>query len=873
MAENSAKSTSIESLPAPKRGLWGFLWLPTAVILALAAGGLTGTLASYYLNNSRASVEVSALATYRPPQVTKIYANDGETVLAEFAIEKRIPVKSQDIPQRVKEALIAVEDMRFYDHVGIDPIRLGGAMLKNITTGSKEGASTLTQQLTKNLFLYRDQTYSRKINEIMMALEIERFYTKDQILEMYMNYVFLGANSYGFEAGSRTYFNKTLKDLNLEEAALLAAIPKAPSDYSPITHYDSALKRRNLVLDQMVKYGTVTESEAEQAKAKPIQLADTAYYQAMPKSSPSDYPIEEVRKYLEEKYTTNVAQGGLTVYTTIDPKAQEYASNSVRQHLRSYDRSKPWRSEYQNILVDENNQPLTDEKKIKQTLNAFKHPDWYGDEYKKDEYIKGLVVGIDNNSDTAEIRFGKYKAILSSKDMGRSPKKSPKEELKVGNICEFLVSNVDEEKKTLNVTLQQIPEVQAAIVCINAKNGEIAAMIGGYDFATSKFNNATQGLRQTGSSFKPFVYTAAVEWGMTPDMVVSGAPIRRGGWMPHNYDGSLSHPNVPMKTALAKSYNLAAVHLLDQVGIQTGSQMVRRFGITNPMAPVLPSALGATEVPLIEMVSAYSAFPNKGVRVEPHLVRKVLDRDGKVLEEWEKTTYTVTSEYAASTMVKMMRGVVQGGGTATSASAGGHPLAGKTGTVNDHTDVWFIGYTPTYVTGIWMGNPQRKESLGESMTGGHGAVPYFNSFMIPFMKDKPHDSFSEPPPMPPEIKRQNELRKREEVEKLEKADAEGRRLGVSFNTGSRRSSGGSTSYKSSNGSSSSSSKSSGLTKIQTDSTTEVPTNNTRNGGDDSGGSGITEPKKQTEPTNKKPDAPPPSETPKKKGKKGDDDRP
>jgi membrane peptidoglycan carboxypeptidase len=343
--------------------------------------------------------------------------------------------------------------------------------------------------------------------------------------------------------------------------------------------------------------------------------------------------------------------------------------------------------------------------------------------------------------------------------------------------------------------------------------------------------------------------------------------------MPHNYDGSLSHPNVPMKTALAKSYNLAAVHLLDQVGIQTGSQMVRRFGITNPMAPVLPSALGATEVPLIEMVSAYSAFPNKGVRVEPHLVRKVLDRDGKVLEEWEKTTYTVTSEYAASTMVKMMRGVVQGGGTATSASAGGHPLAGKTGTVNDHTDVWFIGYTPTYVTGIWMGNPQRKESLGESMTGGHGAVPYFNSFMIPFMKDKPHDSFSEPPPMPPEIKRQNELRKREEVEKLEKADAEGRRLGVSFNTGSRRSSGGSTSYKSSNGSSSSSSKSSGLTNIQTDSTTEVPTNNTRNGGDDSGGSGITEPKKQTEPTNKKPDAPPPSETPKKKGKKGDDDRP
>lgn len=874
MAENLAKSRSIESLPEPKRSFWGFLWLPTALILAVAAGALTGTLVGYYLNNSRASTEVSALATYRPPQVTKIYANDGETVLAEFAIEKRIPVKSQDIPPKVKEALVAIEDMRFYDHIGIDPIRLGGAMLKNITTGSKEGASTLTQQLAKNLFLYRDQTYTRKINEVIMSLEIERFYTKDQILEMYMNYVFLGANSYGFEAGARTYFNKTLKDLSLEEAALLAAIPKAPSEYSPISHSDSAIKRRNLVLDQMVKYGSISQTEADQAKAKPIQLADTAYYQAMPKSSPSDYPIEEVRKYLEDKYTTNVAQGGLTVYTTIDPKAQEYASNSVRQRLRTYDRSRGWRSEYTNILVNDNNEPLTDEKIIKQKLNSYKHPDWYGDEYNKEDYIKGLVVAIDNNADTAEIRFGKYKATVTSKDMGRSPKKSPKEELKVGNICEFIVTNVDDENKTLKVTLEQIPEVQAAIVCINAKNGEIVAMIGGYDFATSKFNNATQGLRQTGSVFKPFIYTAAVEWGMTPDMVVSGAPLRRGGWMPHNYDGSLSHANVPMKTALAKSYNLAAVHLLDQVGIQTGSQMVRRFGITNPMAPVLPSALGATEVSLMEMVSAYSAFPNKGVRVEPHLVRKVLDRDGKVLEEWEKTTYTVTSEYAASTMVQMMRAVVQGGGTATGASAGGHPLAGKTGTVNDHTDVWFIGYTPTYVTGVWMGNPKGKESLGAGMTGGHGAVPYFNSFMIPFMKDKPHESFSTPPPMPPEIKRQNELRKREEVEKLEKADAEGRRLGVSFNTGTRRSNRENTSSKTGGSSSSSNSSNSGITKIETNSTGDVPTSSTRNSGDESSGSGIKPSEnKKTEPANKKPDAPPPSEPPKKKGKKGDDEKP
>src|SRR5918912_4120001 len=310
---------------------------------------------------------------------------------------------------------------------------------------------------------------------------------------------------------------------------------------------------------------------------------------------------------------------------------------------------------------------------------------------------------------------------------------------------------------------------------INAKSGEIMAMIGGYDYLSNKFNNATQAYRQTGSAFKPFIYTAAVEWGMTPDSIVSGAPIKIGDWQPHNYDGSTSTGNVPLKNALMKSLNIPAVHLLQTVGIQTGAQMVRSFGITVPMAPYLPSALGATEVPLNQMVSAYSAFPNKGVRVEPHMIRKVLDRDGNVLEEWEKTTYKVTSEYVALTMVSMMRGVVEAG-TATGAKVLGVPLAGKTGTVNDHTDVWFLGYTPTYVCGVWMGNPLRKENLGGNMTGGHGALPYFNAFMNVFMKGKPVEKFQDPPPMPPDIKREAELRKREELEKLEEADVAGKKI-------------------------------------------------------------------------------------------------
>ncbi len=773
--ERKIVEQEIKSVESKQRGFWKYLWLPTALLLALAAGGLTGILASYYLNNSRYSVEVSALATYRPPQVTTIYADDGETVLAEFAIEKRIPIKESDIPKNVEDALIAVEDYRFYDHIGIDPYRILGAVLKNITTGRKEGASTITQQLAKNLFLYKDQTYTRKINEWMVALQIERFYTKRQILEMYMNYVFLGAGSYGFEAGARTYFGKSLKDLSLDEAALLAAIPKSP-EYSPTRSMEKALERRNIVLDQMGKYYPEKYSAAQiaEAKSKPIKLADTAYYQSQPKSTAWDYPVEEIRKYLEEKYTTRVAQGGLQVYTTINIDAQKLATKAVREGLRSYDKSQKWRSDYQNILIDDAGQPLTDAKEIQRKLETFKHPDWFGDEYEKGEYIKGLITKVDAAKDEATVRFGKYTAIVTAKEMGRSGKR-PKDELKPGFLCEFSVKDANNDKQTLQVELTQVPEVQAGIVSINSHTGEIVAMVGGYDYATNKFNNATQGLRQTGSSYKPYIYTAAVENGMTPDSTVSGAPIKRGGWQPHNYDGSLSHPNVPMKIALAKSYNLAAVHLLEQVGIQTGAQMVRRFGITNPMAPSLPSALGASEASLIEMVSAYSAFPNKGIRIQPHLIRKVLSRDGSLLEEWDKKSFKVTSEYVALTMVEMMRGVTAAGGTASGANAGGQQLAGKTGTVNDHTDVWFIGYTPTYVTGIWMGNPEKKVNLGNSMTGGHGALPYFNAFMIPFMKDKPRDTFPEPPPMPPEIKRANEAMKRDEQEMLEKAAQEGQK--------------------------------------------------------------------------------------------------
>jgi penicillin-binding protein 1A len=741
--------------PEQRSTLLRRFWLPAVLLLSLAAGGLTGIVAAYKLNYSRAANEVAALATYRPSVVTRVYADDGETVIGEFALEKRIPLKYHEIPPLMKNAILAVEDARFYDHVGIDPIRIVGAVWKNITSDKVEGGSTLTQQLAKNLFLSKEQTIKRKVNEWALALQIERYYTKNQIMELYANHIFLGANAYGVEAGAETYFGKEAKDLTIGEAALLAGVPKAPSEYSPTSNPAKAKERRDLVLDLMARHGFATQAEVDAAKAQPIQLADTAYYQSQPKSSAFDYPVEHVRQQLEDKYTTRVAQGGLSVYTTINVEAQKKAYEVVRAGLRRYDRGRGWRSSYKIIPTSAGNgQPTTQE------MNNYKDPDWYGNDYTEGRYLSGLVTKVDRAKNEAVVRFGNYTATVGPAEMGWSGRQ-PKDELKPGYLSEFHIKEVDKKTRRLKVELSQVPAVAGAMMTLNAKTGEIVTMIGGYDFySTSKFNNATQAYRQTGSCFKPFVYTAAVEWGMTPDTTVSGAPIKIGPWQPHNYDGSLGNGDLPMKVALAKSMNVPAVHLLQTVGIQTGAQMVRRFGIKVPMAPYLPSALGATEVPLDQMVSAYSAFPNKGIRVEPHLIRRVLDRDGAVLEEWEKTTHKVMNEYVALTMASMMRGVVENG-TATAARSLGVPVAGKTGTVNDHTDVWFIGFTPTYVTGVWMGYPGLKKNLGTGMTGGVGALPFFIDFMKDFLKDKPKENFDKPPSMPEDMKELFRQRQRE----------------------------------------------------------------------------------------------------------------
>ncbi|HXI25949.1 MAG TPA: transglycosylase domain-containing protein, partial [Pyrinomonadaceae bacterium] len=571
----------VNAPPGERKHILRRFWFPAVILLALAAGGLTGIIAAYQLNYSQAASEVAALATYRPSIVTRIYADDGKTIIGEFALEKRIPLKYEEIPANMKHAILAVEDARFYDHVGIDPIRILGATWKNLTTEKAEGGSTLTQQLAKNLFITREEnrgknieTIKRKMNEWVLALQIERYYTKNQILELYANHIFLGANAYGIEAGAETYFGKQAKDLTLDEAALLAGIPKAPGEYSPTSNMQRAKERRDLVLQLMANSGFASQSEVDAAKAKPIQLADSAYYQPPQATEPAfDYPVEYIRQDLEDKYTTRVAQTGLSVYSTINVAAQRRAYEVVRAGLRWYDKSHSgWRSTYDAMPTSSNEGAPTQAE-----LASYKYPDWYRGEYAPGRYLTGLVMKVDQARDEATVRFGNYTATVTGADMGWG-KRAPRTEFKPGYLPEFIIKEVDKKAHRLKVELNQVPAIEGSMMTINARTGEMITMVGGYDFQRNKFNNAVQAYRQTGSAFKPFIYTAAIEWGMTPDTIVSGAAININGWQPHNYNGSTSNGDLPLKTALAQSMNIPAVHLLQTVGIQTGAQMVRRFG-------------------------------------------------------------------------------------------------------------------------------------------------------------------------------------------------------------------------------------------------------------------------------------------------------
>lgn len=734
--------------------------LGALAVLAMVAGGLTGLVIAYQLNFTSYAAEVDALADYRPAEITKVFADDGKTIIGELALERRIPLTYEQIPERMREAIMAIEDTRFFDHFGLDPYRLAGAVVQSFMRGQRaRGTSTLTQQLARELFLSKERSYIRKIKEAIYALQIERVYTKEQILSLYCNQIFLGGGAYGFEAASNYYFSKPLKDLSLEQYALLASLPKAPQQYSPILRPKAAKERRNLVLQAMAEAGYVTQTEADAAKARPLGTNPNEVRNKNDKS-PYAYFIEEVRQELQRVLERNsqdamdVYKAGLSVYTTLDAEAQQLAVDAVRKGARNYQKRHGWRKiQFENILDRDDGT----------TLESYQHYTWSAVAPKVEEILSGVVKDV--NERAALVSFGSFSAIVTAAETA-SVGKGPGKLFKRGDLAQFRVEAVDETKKALKVKLEPEPEVQTALVTIESKTGEIKAMVGGYDFSTTKFNHATQANRQTGSAFKPFIYAAALEWGLRPDDVVDDSPFKRGTWQPHNYDDQFQGA-MPIRKAFALSRNIPAVRVLDEIGINNGVNMVKRMGLPNAMAPFLPSALGATEEPLLPMVSAYSVFPNSGVRVEPVWIRKVVDRDGNVIEEAKPKSYKVLSEYVSAQMVDMMRAVVLEG-TARGANASGQDVGGKTGTVNDFTDAWFIGFTPKYTTGVWIGYSDSKQPLGKGESGASAALPFWNDFMKPFMKDKPRDKFPKTPPVPDDLRQLQLTRAREHANERSK---------------------------------------------------------------------------------------------------------
>lgn len=700
------------------------------VLLTMAAGLLAGVVLAKQVALSDEGQQVAALQDYQPSEVTQVIASDGKAVLGEFSLERRIPLTWQQIPDRVKLAILAIEDSRFYSHVGVDPIGIGRALVRDFFAGQKvEGASTITQQLARILFLTPEKTWTRKIRETLIALEIERYYTKEQILTLYCNQIFLGGGAYGVEAAAQYYFGKPVNELSLEQMATVAGLPKAPNNYSPMLHPHAAMARRNLVLDNMISEGYITRAEGEAAKTKPLNLDRSP--KITNNDKPAAYFLEEVRRELEAQFGTQMTHGeGLKVYTTLNAEMQTLALKSVRKGLHAYNRRhRVWRGNLYNVIASDG---------VK-NLQSYKNPDW-ADPIEKGDFVTGIIMSF--NGREASGKIADYHFTVTSKETSWTGK-TPDQLFKPGDLAVFEIKDIDEKDKHLSVALDQIPAVQGALVALDVKTGEVRAMIGGYDFNTNKFNNATQANRQTGSSFKPFIYTTAMEQGLTPDDIILDAPFERGDWKPHNYDGRFAGA-IPLRLAIAQSRNVPAVRLLDEVGINKAVQMVKRFGLPNPMAPFLPSALGATEEPLIDMVSAYSVFPNQGKRQIPHYIRSVKNRDGNTIYEWKPQVVNVVSSYVALQMVTMMRGVVDFG-TAASLRAypelAKRPFGGKTGTTNSFTDAWFIGYSPSMVCGVWIGYAGEKRTLGTGETGARAALPMWIDFMRPIVKNEPIEDF------------------------------------------------------------------------------------------------------------------------------------
>jgi penicillin-binding protein 1A len=698
------------------RFLFGLL-----VLLSAAVGAAAGLLLVY----STDLPQVEELERYRPSSVTELYDGQGR-VIGTFALQRRVIAAYDDYPEVLRNALVSIEDKDFYRHSGVNLWRIVGAAYRDLESGGKvQGASTLTMQLARNLFLSPDRSFYRKVQETLLAIQIERRFTKPQIFTLYANQIFLGHGAYGYEAASEYYFSKPAKQLKLEEAALLAGLPKAPQYYSPINHPERALKRRNLVLNAMLEDGKITAAQAAEAKGKPIVLD----LQRDPNSL-APYYVEEIRRYLEAKYGSDqVHEGGLRVYTSLDTNLQKSARQALLDGLAAYERRHGWHGKLLNVLAQG------------QTLDKYSDPDW-DEEAEVNGYMHALVTEV--LPGTAEVRFARRAAMLAQTDVAWTKFKLP-DILHVGDIVYVKVLSLDAGGKA-HVSLEQDSGAEGALVAIDNSTGEIKAMVGGRDFNLSKFNRATQALRQVGSSFKPYVYTAVIDQGGSPDDTILDAPITfqtaSGPYSPHNYDAKFEG-TITLRRALAQSRNIPALKLADRVGIKTVIDYAHRFGITSNIPAYLPVALGSAEITPLEQTSAFSVFPNDGVHVAPRYITKVTDYEGRILEEDFSDIKDAVSSRTARIMTSMLREVVLHG-TAAAAAKMPYPLAGKTGTTNDFTDAWFVGFSPSLTCGVWVGFDEKK-SLGEKETGSRAALPIWMQFMTVALAGKDPGEFQSVP--------------------------------------------------------------------------------------------------------------------------------
>ncbi len=742
----------------------GALFSVLCVIVLIAGVGL---LYGYY-HYARDLPDYRQLAKYDPPTVTRVHAGDGR-LLAEFSLEKRVYVPIQAIPQRVINAFLAAEDKNFYSHPGVDfrsVLRAAVTNLINIGRGRRPvGASTITQQVAKNFLLTNEVSVERKIKEAILAFRIEQAFSKHRILELYLNEIFLGFRSYGVAAAALNYFNKSLDSLTIAEAACLAALPKGPNNYHPLRNHDAAVTRRNWVIGRMVKESLITETEATAALAEPLQVVERDPTEI----AEADYFAEEVRRELVRLYgEEKLYQGGLSVRTTLDPRLQTFADMALRQGLIAYDRRHGWRGPVTKLKLEATDwaSQLAELEAPKAALGSWTLAVVL--RVKGDRAEIGLIDGSQGVLPMTELTWAR--PPLEGQKVGPAPK-SPSQVLDVGDVV--LVEPVARGPKGQDYPessygLRQTPEINGAIVAIDPHTGRVLAMSGGFSFKASVFNRATQAARQPGSAFKPLVYLAALEQGLTPSTIVLDAPFvadqgdGRGKWKPGNYTKKFYGPT-PMRIGIEKSRNLMTIRLAQTIGMEMVAETAERMEVVDYLPRVLSMSLGAGETTLLRLTTAYAMLVNGGQRINPTLIDRVQDGQGRtVFRHDERDCLTCRADLwlnqpipqlpdereriadpaSAYQIVSMLQGVVERG-TGVRIKAVGKPLAGKTGTTNDSLDTWFVGFSPDLAVGVFAGFDEPK-TLGPKETGSSVAAPNFRDFMAAALKDQPAIPFRIP---------------------------------------------------------------------------------------------------------------------------------